>query len=150
MPGWLGPWEILIVVVIILLIFGGRLLPRLGRSLGGSITGLRKGVKEGSEEFKTAIQEDEAAAEDAKAKVDSAAQTPPQSPAGTAAPATRPELPQTRPLRAEHRLASNRGLSVQDDLSGVEPTGCSVPLDAASLRLARVPPQSIAALAAAG
>ena len=59
MPGWLGPWEILIVVVIILLIFGGRLLPRLGRSLGSSFTGLKKGAKEGGEEFKTAIKEDE-------------------------------------------------------------------------------------------
>ena len=82
MPGWLGPWEILIVVVIILLIFGGRLLPRLGRSLGSSFTGLKKGVKEGGEEFKTAIKEDEAAAEDVK--VDStAAQAPPVAPTQT-------------------------------------------------------------------
>lgn len=58
MPSWIGPWEIIIVVVIILIIFGGRLLPRLGRSLGGSVVGLKKGIKEGEEGFKTAIKED--------------------------------------------------------------------------------------------
>ncbi|MGI5939464.1 MAG: twin-arginine translocase TatA/TatE family subunit [Thermoleophilia bacterium] len=58
MPGWLGPWEILIVVVIILLVFGGKLLPKLGSSLGRSITGLKKGLQEGEEGFKAAIKED--------------------------------------------------------------------------------------------
>lgn len=58
MPSWLGPWEIIIVVVIILLIFGGRLIPRLGSSLGRSIVGLKKGIKEGEEEFKTAIKQE--------------------------------------------------------------------------------------------
>jgi sec-independent protein translocase protein TatA len=58
MPGWLGPWEIIIVVVIILLIFGGKLIPRIGSSLGRSLVGLKKGVKEGEEGFKSAIKED--------------------------------------------------------------------------------------------
>jgi len=60
MPSWIGPWEIVIVVVIILVLFGGRLLPRLGRSLGGSIVGLKKGLKEGEEGFREAIKDDEA------------------------------------------------------------------------------------------
>ena len=64
MPGWLGPWEILIVVVIILLVFGGRLIPRLGSSLGRSLLGLKKGLKEGEEGFKTAIKEDATAEPD--------------------------------------------------------------------------------------
>jgi len=59
MPSWIGPWEIVIVVVIILVVFGGRLLPRLGRSLGGSIVGLKKGLKEGEEGFREAIKDDE-------------------------------------------------------------------------------------------
>jgi sec-independent protein translocase protein TatA len=58
MPGWLGPWEIAIVVGIILLVFGGRLIPRLGSWLGGSFVGLKKGVKEGEEGFRSAIKED--------------------------------------------------------------------------------------------
>ena len=60
MPGWLGPWEIIIVVVIILLVFGGKLIPRIGSSLGRSLVGLKKGVKEGEEGFKSAIKEDDA------------------------------------------------------------------------------------------
>jgi sec-independent protein translocase protein TatA len=58
MPSWIGPWEIVIIVVIILLIFGGRLLPRLGSSFGRSVVGLKKGLKEGQEEFTEAIKED--------------------------------------------------------------------------------------------
>ena len=58
MPGWLGPWEIAIVVGIILLVFGGKLIPRIGSSLGRSVVGLKKGVKEGEEGFRSAIKED--------------------------------------------------------------------------------------------
>ena len=53
--GALAPWHWALVIVIVLLLFGGRLLPRLGRSLGNSISGLKKGVKESSEEFKAAV-----------------------------------------------------------------------------------------------
>jgi len=41
-PGWLGPWEIVIVVAVVVLLFGTRRLPSVGRSLG---RGLRE-VKE--------------------------------------------------------------------------------------------------------
>ena len=34
MPGWIGPWEILILLVVILLVFGPKRLPEFGRSLG--------------------------------------------------------------------------------------------------------------------
>jgi sec-independent protein translocase protein TatA len=96
MPGWLGPWEILIVVVIILLVFGGKLLPRLGRSLGSSFTGLKKGVKEGGEEFKTAIKEDEqAAAMDVKVDA-TAAQAPPVAPTQTSDGAGQPPADKTQ------------------------------------------------------
>jgi len=57
--GVLAPWHwAVLIVVIFLIIFGGRLLPRLGRSLGQSITGVKKGLKEGSEEFKSAMAEE--------------------------------------------------------------------------------------------
>jgi sec-independent protein translocase protein TatA len=36
MPGWFGPWELLIVLAVVLLIFGPKRLPQLGRSLGRS------------------------------------------------------------------------------------------------------------------
>jgi sec-independent protein translocase protein TatA len=41
MPGWLGPWEILILLAIVLLIFGPKRLPALGRSMGRGIRELR-------------------------------------------------------------------------------------------------------------
>ena len=63
MPSFIGPWEIAIVLVIALLIFGPKKLPDLGQSLGRSITGFKKGLKESSEEVKAALKEDVTAAE---------------------------------------------------------------------------------------
>jgi sec-independent protein translocase protein TatA len=57
MPSWIGPWEIGIVLVIALLIFGPRKLPELGQSLGKSIRGFKTGLKESQEEVKSAIAE---------------------------------------------------------------------------------------------
>jgi sec-independent protein translocase protein TatA len=44
MPGWIGPWEIAILLVIVLLVFGPKRLPEMGKSLG-------KGMRE----FKASI-----------------------------------------------------------------------------------------------
>ncbi len=46
--GWFGPWEIAAIVVVVLLLFGGRKIPELMKGLG-------KGVKE----FKDGIAEDD-------------------------------------------------------------------------------------------
>ncbi len=48
MLGMIGPWQIVLIVAAVLLLFGGRKIPELMRGLGG-------GVKE----FKNAIKEDE-------------------------------------------------------------------------------------------
>jgi sec-independent protein translocase protein TatA len=67
--GALAPWHWIVLIVVVLLLFGGRLLPKLGRSLGKSVTGLKQGVKDGSEQFKSAIaDEDQADETDASAK----------------------------------------------------------------------------------
>ncbi len=34
MPGWIGPWELLILLFVVLLVFGPKRLPEAGRSLG--------------------------------------------------------------------------------------------------------------------
>ena len=34
MPGWISPWELLILALVVLLIFGPKRLPEMGRSLG--------------------------------------------------------------------------------------------------------------------
>jgi sec-independent protein translocase protein TatA len=46
MPGWIGPWEILLLLVVVLLVFGPKRLPELGRSLGRGMREFRNSVKE--------------------------------------------------------------------------------------------------------
>lgn len=48
----LGTPELLIILAIILLLFGGSKLPALSRSIGTSIKELRKGVSDGLEKDK--------------------------------------------------------------------------------------------------
>ena len=43
-------WEIVIVLVVVLLLFGARRLPDLARSIGASAKEFRRGVQEGAEE----------------------------------------------------------------------------------------------------
>lgn len=56
--GALAPWHWAVLILVVLFVFGGRILPRLGRSFGQSLTGVKKGLKEGSEGFKSAIKEE--------------------------------------------------------------------------------------------
>jgi sec-independent protein translocase protein TatA len=63
MPSWIGPWEIAIVVVIALLIFGPRKLPELGSSFGKSIRGFKQGLKDGQDELNKQVAEVKEAAE---------------------------------------------------------------------------------------
>ncbi|MBN9397618.1 twin-arginine translocase TatA/TatE family subunit [Candidatus Saccharibacteria bacterium] len=46
----LGAPELIIILIIILVIFGGSQLPKLARSLGTSAKELRKGLKDGDDE----------------------------------------------------------------------------------------------------
>ena len=62
MPGWIGPWELAILLIVVLLVFGPRRLPEMGRSLGkgmrefkDSITG--KEDKEKGPELPTVSEE---------------------------------------------------------------------------------------------
>lgn len=48
----LGAPELLIILAIILLLFGGSKLPQLSKSIGTSIKELRKGIDDGSKEKK--------------------------------------------------------------------------------------------------
>ncbi len=43
--GGMGFWEWVIVLIVVLLLFGGRKLPELMRGIGKGISNFRKGVK---------------------------------------------------------------------------------------------------------
>jgi len=44
--GMVGPWQIILVVALVLLLFGGRKIPELMRGLGGGIKEFKDAVKE--------------------------------------------------------------------------------------------------------
>jgi len=48
--GGLSPWELLIVVLVIVLLFGSAKIPQLMRGLGSGINEFKKGLKEGDKE----------------------------------------------------------------------------------------------------
>ncbi len=53
--GNLGPWEIAIIVLVVLLLFGAKAVPRIGRSAGKSIRELKDSVGEVPRELKEAM-----------------------------------------------------------------------------------------------
>lgn len=46
----LGMGELVLVLVIVVLFFGGKKLPQLGASMGESIKNFKKGLKEGNDD----------------------------------------------------------------------------------------------------
>ena len=69
MFGMTGHWEILIILLIILIIFGPKNLPKLGSAMGGFVKNLRegkegRGLEEDDDEF------DEKPAKRSKSKED--------------------------------------------------------------------------------
>ena len=66
-----GPFELIIILVIVLLLFGGKLLKNIGGDLGGAIKGFKKSMKEGENDkidSKDDIIEAKVVKEDKKAK----------------------------------------------------------------------------------
>ena len=44
MPGWISPWELLLLLVVALLVFGPKRLPEMGRSLGKGLREFKDSV----------------------------------------------------------------------------------------------------------
>ena len=42
--GWIGPREVLLIVVVVLLLFGAKRIPELMRSIGGGFREFKKGI----------------------------------------------------------------------------------------------------------
>ena len=47
--GLIGPWQVAIIVLVILLMFGGKKIPELMRGLGKGMSEFKKGKEEGNE-----------------------------------------------------------------------------------------------------
>ena len=56
-----GPWQILIVVALIVLLFGSKKLPELARALGKAKGEFKKGTEEGERLLKEEDEKKEAA-----------------------------------------------------------------------------------------
>ena len=62
----LGPWEILLVILAIILIFGGKKIPELARGLGQGLKEFKKAKQEIKDEVKSATKEVEEAEKEIK------------------------------------------------------------------------------------
>ena len=49
----LGPWEIVLILLVIILIFGGKKIPELARGLGKGLNEFKKAKKEIADEVNT-------------------------------------------------------------------------------------------------
>lgn len=49
----LGPWEIVLIILVIILIFGGKKIPELARGLGKGLNEFKKAKKEIADEVNT-------------------------------------------------------------------------------------------------
>ena len=62
----LGPWEIALVILVIIILFGGKKLPELARGLGLGLREFKKAKQEIKDEVKNVTDE----VEDAEKEVD--------------------------------------------------------------------------------
>lgn len=53
----LGPWQVVLIVAVVLLLFGGRKIPELMRGLGGGVKEFKDAVKEDEDDKKTKKEE---------------------------------------------------------------------------------------------
>ena len=42
----MGPWEIVLILIVVLLVFGAKRIPEIAQSLGKGITEFKRGVKD--------------------------------------------------------------------------------------------------------
>lgn len=64
--GMIGPWQIVLIVALVLLLFGGRKIPELMRGLGSGIKEFKGAVKEDDDEGSSAQQSNTSKKSDSK------------------------------------------------------------------------------------
>ena len=68
MPGWLGPWELAILLLVVLLVFGPKRLPEAGRSLGRGLREFKNSITGKDEEKEKPVAELTAGTENTQRK----------------------------------------------------------------------------------
>jgi sec-independent protein translocase protein TatA len=59
LAGFLGGWEIVLILAVVLLLFGSKKLPELARGLGQGIKEFKKATREVSDEMHNAMDENQ-------------------------------------------------------------------------------------------
>lgn len=54
-----GTWEILLILLVVLFLFGGKKIPEIAHGLGKSITEFKRGMRAPVEDLKKEIRQDE-------------------------------------------------------------------------------------------
>ena len=54
--GAVGMWQIVLIVLVILLLFGGKKIPELMKGLGKGVKSFKDGIKEAEDEIKKDIE----------------------------------------------------------------------------------------------
>ena len=62
----LGPWEIVLVALVIIILFGGKKIPELARGLGKGLREFRKTTKDLKDEVNSAAEEVKSAVDETK------------------------------------------------------------------------------------
>lgn len=57
MPFGLGPWELLVIALIVLLLFGAKRLPEIAQGMGKGIREFKKAMKDTTEELKGSVND---------------------------------------------------------------------------------------------
>jgi sec-independent protein translocase protein TatA len=62
----LNPWELILIVFVLVLIFGSKRLPQMGRSMGGAIKGFKDSVTERVEKHDAEHEQEQVAQQQAQ------------------------------------------------------------------------------------
>ena len=68
----IGPWEILLVFLVVLLLFGAKRIPEIAKGLGKGITEFKRGMQDVKDEIETSIESPSPPSPDTEAKPDAA------------------------------------------------------------------------------
>jgi sec-independent protein translocase protein TatA len=83
----IGPWEVILILVVVLVLFGAKKLPELAKGLGQGIKEFKKASKEVQDDLQRAIEEDAPSSSSPRRQVGA---TPASTPTPAAPPANPP------------------------------------------------------------